>query len=174
MRTSEVAELYKKRGATVEPVNGIIKDRHRLRRFSLRGLAACLGELNLTAATHNLRPLFNNHHTPNRNRNRLPGGNKGSVFSRKRHSTTVVHASTSKSDRSAHDVRETPTPRSPRHTAWSGRGCGCRIGLGHSAAVALLERGRAAVDQFPGFLRNALCHLRNLLQRLRHPEAGLS
>ncbi|WP_223838468.1 transposase [Saccharopolyspora pogona] len=63
LRTPEAATLYKKRGATVEPVNGLIKDRHRLRRFSLRGLAACLGELNLTAATHNLRRLFTTLHT---------------------------------------------------------------------------------------------------------------
>nr|WP_282958639.1 transposase [Saccharopolyspora spinosa] len=63
LRTPEAAKLYKKRGATVEPVNGMIKDRHRLRRFSLRGLAACLGELNLTATTHNLRRLFTTLHT---------------------------------------------------------------------------------------------------------------
>ncbi|WP_238935665.1 transposase [Saccharopolyspora spinosa] len=59
----EAAKLYKKRGATVESVNGMIKDRHRLRRFSLRGLTARLGELNLTATTHNLRRLFTTLHT---------------------------------------------------------------------------------------------------------------
>ncbi|MPY86162.1 MAG: DDE transposase, partial [Actinophytocola sp.] len=34
LRTSEGAALYKKRGATVEPVNGHIKDRIGLRRFA--------------------------------------------------------------------------------------------------------------------------------------------
>jgi transposase len=58
LRTPEGAELYKKRGATVEPVNGHIKDRNRLRQFSMRGLAACLGELNLTASAHNVSRMF--------------------------------------------------------------------------------------------------------------------
>ncbi|MGH3997659.1 MAG: transposase, partial [Pseudonocardiaceae bacterium] len=58
LRTPEGAALYKKRGATVEPVNGHIKDRNRLRRFSMRGLTNCLGELNLTATAHNISRLF--------------------------------------------------------------------------------------------------------------------
>lgn len=58
LRTPEGAELYKKRGATVEPVNGHLKDRIGLRRFSLRGLAACRGELHLAALVHNLRRMF--------------------------------------------------------------------------------------------------------------------
>jgi transposase len=55
LRTPEGAALYKKRGATVETVNGHLKDRIGLRTFSMRGLTACLGELNLAAAVHNLR-----------------------------------------------------------------------------------------------------------------------
>jgi transposase len=58
LRNPDDAALYKKRGATVEPVNGHIKDRNRLRQFSMRGLTACLGELNLTATAHNLHRLF--------------------------------------------------------------------------------------------------------------------
>jgi transposase len=58
LRTPEGAALYKKRAATVEPVNGHIKDRIGLRRFSMRGLAACRGELHLAALTHNLRRMF--------------------------------------------------------------------------------------------------------------------
>jgi len=58
LRTPEGAALYKKRGATVETVNGHLKDRIGLRMFSMRGMTACLGELNLAAAVHNLRRLF--------------------------------------------------------------------------------------------------------------------
>jgi transposase len=58
LRTPEGAALYKKRGATVEPVNGHLKDRIGLRRFSMRGMAACLGELTLAATVHNLRRMF--------------------------------------------------------------------------------------------------------------------
>lgn len=58
LRTPEGAQLYKKRAATVEPVNGHLKDRIGLRRFSMRGLTACLGELNLAAAVHNLRRCY--------------------------------------------------------------------------------------------------------------------
>lgn len=58
LRTPEGAALYKKRGATVEPVNGHLKDRIGLRRFSMRGLGACQGELNLAALAHNLRRMF--------------------------------------------------------------------------------------------------------------------
>ena len=51
------AELYKRRGATIEPVNGHIKDRRGLRRFSRRGLAAVRSELNLAAMATNLAKL---------------------------------------------------------------------------------------------------------------------
>jgi hypothetical protein len=58
LRTPDSAALYKKRGATVEPVNGHIKDRNRLRQFSMRGLTHCLSELTLTATAHNIHRLF--------------------------------------------------------------------------------------------------------------------
>jgi hypothetical protein len=58
LRTPEGAALYRKRGATVEPVNGHLKDRIGLRVFAMRGLTSCHGELNLAAAVHNLRRLF--------------------------------------------------------------------------------------------------------------------
>jgi len=51
------AELYKRRGATIEPVNGHIKDRRGLRRFSRRGLDAVRSELNLAAMATNLAKL---------------------------------------------------------------------------------------------------------------------
>jgi Transposase DDE domain len=49
--------LYRKRAATVEPVNGHLKDRRGLRRFARRGLTAALAELNLAALTTNLLRL---------------------------------------------------------------------------------------------------------------------
>ena len=58
LRTPEGAQLYKKRAATVETVNAHLKDRIGLRRFSMRGLDACRGELTLAALVHNLRRLF--------------------------------------------------------------------------------------------------------------------
>lgn len=58
LHTPEGARLYKKRGATVEAVNGHIKDRIGLRTFAMRGMTACLGELNLAAAVHNMRRMF--------------------------------------------------------------------------------------------------------------------
>jgi len=51
------AELYKRRGATIEPLNGHIKDRRGLRRFSRRGVTAVLSELNLAAMATNLAKL---------------------------------------------------------------------------------------------------------------------
>jgi len=58
LRTPEGAALYKKRGSTVEPVNGHVKDRIGLRQFSMRGLDACRGELTLAALVHNVRRMF--------------------------------------------------------------------------------------------------------------------
>lgn len=58
LRTGDGAALYKKRGGIVEAVNGHIKDRIGLRRFAMRGLTACTGELHLAATVHNLRRLF--------------------------------------------------------------------------------------------------------------------
>jgi transposase len=48
---------YRRRSATVEPVNGHLKDITGLRRFLTRGLDNITGELNLAAATLNLRRL---------------------------------------------------------------------------------------------------------------------
>jgi transposase len=48
---------YRRRSATVEPVNGHLKDITGLRRFLTRGLANITAELNLAAATLNLRRL---------------------------------------------------------------------------------------------------------------------
>lgn len=58
LRTPEGAALDKQRAATVETVNGHLKDRIGLRTFTMRGLTACLGELNLAAAVHNLRRWY--------------------------------------------------------------------------------------------------------------------
>ncbi|GAX57923.1 transposase [Streptomyces olivochromogenes] len=54
LATEEGAALYKRRAATVEPVNGHLKDRIGLRRFSRRGLAACQAELDFAAMVLNL------------------------------------------------------------------------------------------------------------------------
>ena len=54
LRTPDGATLYKRRGATVEPVNAHLKDRRTLRRFSRRGLTAARSELLFAAAVTNL------------------------------------------------------------------------------------------------------------------------
>ncbi len=59
LRTPEGAALYKRRGATIEPINGNLKDRGNLRTFLLRSLHACKAELHLAALAHNLRHLHN-------------------------------------------------------------------------------------------------------------------
>lgn len=51
------AALYKRRSATIEPVNGHIKDQVGLRRFAQRGLHAVTAELHLAAAVINLNRL---------------------------------------------------------------------------------------------------------------------
>jgi transposase len=56
--TPEAQALYKKRGATVEPVNGHLKQPRGLRRFSRRRLPAAKAELALAALTTNLMRLF--------------------------------------------------------------------------------------------------------------------
>jgi transposase len=55
--TEEGRQLYRQRCTIVEPVNGHLKDRTGLRRFSRRGLPAAIAELNLAAATLNLLKL---------------------------------------------------------------------------------------------------------------------
>ena len=47
-----------RRGVTVEPVNGHLKDRHGLRQFSCRGLKAAQAEAELAAATANLKKIW--------------------------------------------------------------------------------------------------------------------
>ena len=57
LRTKHGRERYRRRGASVEPVFGQIKDRQEARCFSMRGLERCRGEWNLHAAAHNIRKL---------------------------------------------------------------------------------------------------------------------
>ena len=54
LSTPEGKRLYKKRGATVEPINGHLKDQRGLRRFSRRGKPAVRAELALAALATNL------------------------------------------------------------------------------------------------------------------------
>ena len=56
-RTKHGRERYRRRGASVEPVFGQMKDRQGARHFSMRGLERCRGEWNLHAAVHNMRKL---------------------------------------------------------------------------------------------------------------------
>jgi transposase len=58
LSTPAAQKLYKKRGATVEPVNGHLKQPRGLRRFSRRRLPAAKAELALAALTTNLMRLF--------------------------------------------------------------------------------------------------------------------
>lgn len=57
LRTKRGREIYRRRGAMVEPVFGQMKDRQGADRFSMRGLTRCRGEWDLDAAVHNLRKL---------------------------------------------------------------------------------------------------------------------
>lgn len=56
--TTEGRSTYAVRARCVEPVFGQLKEVDRLRRFSRRGLSACLSELLLQATTHNLKKLW--------------------------------------------------------------------------------------------------------------------
>ena len=58
LRTPEGNQLYKRRGVTVEPVNGHLKDRIGLRRFSRRGLTAARSELTFAATVANLLKAY--------------------------------------------------------------------------------------------------------------------
>lgn len=58
LRQSESAAVYRQRGGIVEPVNGHLKDRRGLRRFSRRGLAAAAAEFRFAALTTNLMKLY--------------------------------------------------------------------------------------------------------------------
>jgi transposase len=59
LRNPDQMHRYKRRGATVEPVIGHLKDRIGLRRFARRGLSAVTAELHLAAAALNLTHLHN-------------------------------------------------------------------------------------------------------------------
>jgi transposase len=58
LRTPDGHATYKRRGVTVEPVNGHLKDRIGLRRFSRRGLQAAQAELDLAATAANLLKIY--------------------------------------------------------------------------------------------------------------------
>ena len=58
LATEEGSALYKQRAATVEPVNGHLKERIGLRRFARRGLRACQAELEFASMVLNLRKLM--------------------------------------------------------------------------------------------------------------------
>ena len=57
LRDPANAALYKRRGATVEPVIAHLKEQTKLRRFARRGLQAATAELQLAAAAINLNRL---------------------------------------------------------------------------------------------------------------------
>lgn len=59
IRTDSGGALYKKRGKTVEPVIGQIKEVQNARRCSRRGIEAVRSEWRLTCTVHNLRKLYN-------------------------------------------------------------------------------------------------------------------
>jgi transposase len=61
LSTPDGKALYKKRGATVEPVNGHLKDQRGLRRYHRRGITAVKAELRLVSLTTNLLRLFTTH-----------------------------------------------------------------------------------------------------------------
>jgi hypothetical protein len=54
--------VYRRRGATVEPVNGHLKDRHGLRQYPRRGQAAAQAESDLACATANLLKIWRRRH----------------------------------------------------------------------------------------------------------------
>jgi transposase len=58
LRTKEGITTYRRRGVTVEPVNGHLKDRIGLRRFARRGLNAATSELHLAATVANLLKVY--------------------------------------------------------------------------------------------------------------------
>jgi transposase len=63
LSTPEGRKAYKKRGATVEPVNSHLKDQRGLRRLSRRGITAAKAELLFASLTTNLLRLFTTHHS---------------------------------------------------------------------------------------------------------------
>jgi len=61
LKTAEGRETYAKRGMTVEPVFGQLKEARGFERFMRRGLRACQSEFLLMCATHNLLKLWRLH-----------------------------------------------------------------------------------------------------------------
>jgi transposase len=59
IRTDAGKALYKKRGKTVEPVIGQIKEIQNARRCNRRGIEAVRNDWRLTCTVHNLRKLYN-------------------------------------------------------------------------------------------------------------------
>lgn len=57
MRDPDNLKIYQRRSVTVEPINGMVKDRTGIRRFARRGRAAALAELHLASAVLNLLKL---------------------------------------------------------------------------------------------------------------------
>ena len=58
LATEAGIQAYQRRGVTVEPVNGHLKDRHGLRQFSCRGLKAAQAEAELASATANMLKIW--------------------------------------------------------------------------------------------------------------------
>src|SRR5215211_6122984 len=58
LATPDGIAAYRRRGVTVEPVNGHLKDRQGLRQFVRRGRAACQAEAELAATTANLWKIW--------------------------------------------------------------------------------------------------------------------
>jgi transposase len=58
LATPDGIAAYRRRGVTVEPVNGHLKDRQGLRQFARRGRAACQAEAELAATTANLWKIW--------------------------------------------------------------------------------------------------------------------
>ena len=56
--TKKGRAIYKKRGASVEPVNGQIKEARGIRQFLLRGVNKVKGELSIISTTHNILKLW--------------------------------------------------------------------------------------------------------------------
>jgi len=62
LATPEGHTRYKRRGVTIEPVNGHLKDRIGLRQFLLRGRTGATIELTLAAIAHNIRKIHTHLH----------------------------------------------------------------------------------------------------------------
>src|SRR5829696_2015712 len=78
LRTKRGRAIYRRRGASVEPVFGQMKERQGAGRFSMRGLDQCRGEWHLHAAVHDLGKLHRESvRRAGEARNRRRGGHQG-------------------------------------------------------------------------------------------------